>query len=101
MGQVQRFYLIYGNRGNIDAPGAYIWVTGIPRDADVSTEFEFEFLTAPAESGQPSLPVETETGRMIPLLILSIPAASTGTIPIDLTVHSTEALKLKTSVLAQ
>lgn len=92
-GRAQQFTVIYGNRGNIDAIGALLWVTGIPKNAEVKTRFDYSLIEEEVP-GDSSIVAAIEVEKIIPLLITSIPASYAGALNIELTVPNTAAFKL-------
>jgi trimeric autotransporter adhesin len=95
VGMPTTFFLIYGNRGNVDA-------FGVPLGLSVPTSFPFRpgFPIAPPPS-QPSqvpmdwtrVPIVAKSGTSdptaIPLLLPVVPAAFTGVLPLTLTATGT------------
>jgi len=81
-GRETKFYVIYGNRGNVDAFFVPVWVTGIPLDATI--DLKFNFIPQPQLPGLPptdyaSIPpiLDTPSDRRVPLLIPIVPAGQT------------------------
>lgn len=90
-GRPERFYLMYGNLGNIDAIGVPLWLDGIPRNAEIEPAFAilpspFTEEKDPIDWDEISIRFPTRRGDAIALLIPRIPAGATGVLPIDLLV---------------
>lgn len=102
VGGEQTFNILFGNRGNIDAVGVPIWISGIPKDAlwQITTE-----LTPPLSSNGAKLSVDwqqvpihfvTEDDQIaIPLLALVVPPGQTGIIQISISPTSQQNFRLK------
>lgn len=96
----QTFYIVYGNRGNVDVLGVPLYIGGIPRDAVVTVGSgvlppPLPSLAEPIDlSFMPGL-VETNEGILIPLLIPGISPGFTGVLKIQVTVPSLEAFTLR------
>ena len=100
VGREQIFIITYGNSGNVDAEGVPIWIAGIPRNATVNFDFK---VTAPPLLGEQGIdwsrvPIlfETDNEKVLPLFILRIPAGTTKSIRISLTVPTTQTFYLRT-----
>lgn len=98
VGRPQRFWIAYGNAGNIDRMGPYILLTGIPQDAVVRTTFGF--MVADPEDIRPlssDQVVSYDLGlqKALPVFIRSLPAGSTGILSVEITTRSNEAFTLK------
>jgi hypothetical protein len=94
-GRAQQFTIHYGNRGNIDALGAYIWITGIPKTADVKVNFDYIDIPPPDVMGQPFVFFETDKEKIIPLFILTIPPGITRALNIELLIPDAANFELK------
>jgi hypothetical protein len=80
---VQRLNVLYGNRGNIDAPGAMLIIDGIPSTAAVATNFDLVVDPTGEASGELAPVLDTEEGKMIPVHIGMMPAGFVGVLPVD------------------
>ena len=81
-GRETKFYVVYGNRGNVDAFFVPLWVAGIPLDATIG--LKFGLIPQPQLPGLPptdyaSIPpiLDTPSDRRVPLLIPIVPAGQT------------------------
>lgn len=76
-GRAQTYYILYGNRGNVDAVGVPLWFAGVPNDATL--ELAFEILPPQPLPLEPvdfsSVPVTINTGEStaVPLLLPLVP----------------------------
>jgi len=98
-GRANRYSIMFGNRGNIDASAAYFAITGIPSTADVNTGFGI-FVDPVGKESSPALPdnsnvLDTNDGKFIPVHIGIIPAGFSGALPpIEITVQDNEPFEL-------
>ncbi len=103
VGRVERFYLLYGNRGNVDAAGASVWITNIPKGAVVSPAFPpiTEALLPTTQVNNFVAPVfEGQNEQMIPFTIFQIPPGFVGALGFDLTLNVAGTFNLGTLVVA-
>jgi hypothetical protein len=96
VGQAQQFAILYGNRGNVDAPGAFVVVTGIPSNSDIKTNFRLSVDTLAPNNNRlaPAYFYESTTGRVVPFELGTIPAGFVGSLNMELTVNSATAFRL-------
>jgi len=96
-GRSQKFFILYGNKGNVDSPAAFAAVSGIPISADVRIGFDFSVNVLPEPFNDP-LPADTtiEIGneKVLPLLLRRVPAGFTGILPIELTLSEAVLVNL-------
>ena len=97
VGQATQFNVLYGNRGNVNATGAFLWISGIPPTATVKPNFIF--VPFPRATPRPA-PVNTGSEILVPLLINTIPPGFTGVLNLEITVpFNTGSFHLKTLVM--
>lgn len=99
VGQPFQFMLLFGNRGNIDAVGNYIWLRGIPLQATVSTNFGYDVSVSDISVQQPPL-VQSDTDKLMPVFIPVVPPGYIGALPFNITMPSTGSFELKVLVFA-
>lgn len=101
----QTFYVLVGNRGNVNAIGVPLYVTGIPKDATWTLATE---LAAPPLGAQglinidfATIPkhVETENEIAVPLFIPVIPPGFTTVLPLKLSIPSLRDLEIRAFTL--
>ena len=86
LGRPNKFSIFYGNRGNVDAIGAHLWITGIPKNAEVRTDFSSNVsLLPPGNNEEAAVIFETDEDKFIPLKIGTIPGGFAGTLTIEMT----------------
>lgn len=79
IGSAQTFYISYGNRGNLDAPAAHIWLS-----------FPTALQWKVASGQQPTATQVLKNGDILIVFdILPVPAGSTGAIPLVLQTPTT------------
>ncbi len=100
LGSEQTFYIAYGNKGNVDANGLPLTISGIP--ANASWSLGESIVTPPLPAGVPSIdwsqiPIQLSNGGNIeiPLFIPLVPAGFSGTIPIQLEIPDVETFTLQ------
>jgi hypothetical protein len=78
IGRDAKFYLVYGNRGNIDAPGAIFFIT-VPRSVTImpGTEFPRHFMPPGIDTEIPRL-VETDEFVVVPFAVPLLAPGETG-----------------------
>jgi hypothetical protein len=84
-GQSQKYSVIYGNQGNLDATGTILWLSGIP--ASARWRLGSDLMTPPSPEGQDPIdwsevPVSMEEDGTVsvPLFLPSIPPDETGSV---------------------
>ena len=87
VGRLQTLYVLYGNRGNIDAQGVPIWIR-LPKGAEWNLKFK---VTPPPSEGQvpidwSQVPIHLETDNdiLIPLLIPRVLPGSQTILAMDI-----------------
>ncbi len=84
------YYIMCGNRGNVDAYGAYIWLTGIPSSAEVSVVTSLASVSGagivPAELDTVAVFLSTDVDQRAVFFLPVIPANSTRMIHVRTTV---------------
>lgn len=101
----QTLYITYGNRGNVDAVGVPIWISGIPTDATLTLGF---LLAAPdlepiegvgtVDLSQAPFQIQTDEEIQVALLIPKIPPALAGVLPFTISIPTAGAFELQTWV---
>ena len=86
-GRSQRFFILYGNTGNVDSPAAFATLSGIPKNANVNIGFNVSVNVLPAPLNHPpfsDITLETNNEKVLPLLLRRVPAGFNGILPIEL-----------------
>jgi hypothetical protein len=105
LGRPSTFYVLYGNRGLVNAMWTPLFIRGIPKSAVVEPRFAIQpppsfggLSLSPAEiAGLPDI-LELETEKAIPLLIPHIGPGETKVLRIDLTVTTSDSFELSARV---
>ena len=89
-GQVQRYNIVVGNRGDAAALGVPLWIR-IPKYLSYKIDFAvtppaLPSDLAPFDFSQIPIQLQTDTETILPLFVAVIPAGSAYTLPIELTV---------------
>jgi hypothetical protein len=97
-GRAQTFQIFYGNSGDVDAGDVPVWISGIPPDASLQLGFN---MLPPLPLASPSIdysgvPTSFNTGAQIEsaVAIPQIPAGSTGSLQLSVTVPQLESFQL-------
>jgi hypothetical protein len=96
------FYILYGNRCNVDAVGVPITIRGIPKSVDVKVGFAITPSPLPQRE-QPNnwsqVPIyhETANEKVLPLFVPVISPGSTGVLPITLSTDGAPNFQLEVS----
>ncbi|MGB9180873.1 MAG: LamG-like jellyroll fold domain-containing protein [Pyrinomonadaceae bacterium] len=104
-GRPQAYYIYYGNRGNAEAYGVPLWITGIPKEVDV--KLGFTITPPPQLPGRPVIDysqvpsfVETATEKFLPLYLPVVRVGESNFLKITLTRPSAgDNIKLKALIL--
>jgi uncharacterized repeat protein (TIGR01451 family)/CSLREA domain-containing protein len=97
----QSFFVNYGNRGNVDAYAVPLWIAGIPRNATV--KFGFDLASLPNTPGVDISEISTISPvgidgneQFVPLIIPRIPAGSSDSLRMIITVPDSTPFTLRT-----
>ena len=104
VGVEQRFTILFGNRGNVDAVGVPLWIGGIPTNTNIELGINIEPPSLPSGTDPinwDEVPIffESNNENILPLLIPFIPPNVTGALEVRLTISAgSEPFDLKTWV---
>ena len=99
IGRQQKYHVAYGNKGNIDSPGGYIFLAGIPNNADIVIESAHALIRLPKgleDDIDPPVLIQTRDEKILPIFIGRVPPASTEFIELGITVLSAGQFTLET-----
>jgi hypothetical protein len=102
-GQARRFYLVFGNRGNIDAVGANVWLDVFAANASLTPYFP-ALVDGRTEIGPgyvPAIPLERSAVSTLPVLITNVPPGYVGMLPFDVDVPVLGHFDISLEVTAQ
>ncbi|HEX7183823.1 MAG TPA: SBBP repeat-containing protein [Thermoanaerobaculia bacterium] len=82
-----KYFLVVGNRGNVDAIGVPVTLHGLPENGHVRLDFAVGKIPGGLDPAIAQLPldVQTATDRAVPLFLPLIPPGSTLTLPLIIT----------------
>jgi len=90
VGRTQTYYVMYGNTGNVDAGGVPVWVQ-VPNTVTISLGLTPGPSSGTSEGSSSSYEVPISDTTAIPLIVPVVPAGSSATLPITLSVSSAVA----------
>ena len=82
-------------------PWANIWLTGIPKDAEINVDFEYQITPISSIislSPKPPIIFDSNFGQVLPIQIINIPPGYTGTLNIELLVTESTSFQLNSVV---
>jgi hypothetical protein len=103
-GRPQSFYILYSNRGNVNAVGVPLGIVGLPKEATWTLSFDRSPPTLPEgrisiDWAQVPIHLETDDGQTaIPLLIPVIPPNFLGVIQMELTLPTVREFQIRAGV---
>jgi hypothetical protein len=101
-GRPQTYYVYYGNRGNAEAYGVPLWITGIPKNAQVTLGFAVAQPPQPlggyaVDYNQVPVVLEVATEKAVPLYLPVIRVGEAAALKITLTVPTPDPFVLRAS----
>ena len=102
-GQVQRFHLLFGNRGNVDAAGVTVWIDILANNADIQAHLPGRIdASRPLNLGDGLATVfERPNVSTISITLMNIPPAFTAALPFDLLIPAVGQFEISLEVTAQ
>jgi len=102
VGRPQRYTILFGNTGNVDAPGAYVTVGGIPIGSQIraNTNYIVSLLGETTTlTTEPAFYYEPSGELAVPFEIDTIPPDGVGQIELEITTNVTSPFELTTEVI--
>ena len=100
-GRPQTYHIVYGNRGNVDALGVPLWISGIPANSSLSLGFKLQTVDEEEPFSSNQIPFEIDSGeeKTLPLFLPIIPPNQALSLQITLSVPvGTSPFSIKTWV---
>ena len=100
VGRESAFTIMYGNRGNTDALGVMLTLTGLPSTATVRLGFDIGPTSLPPDQEQFRVDglypvVDTPEGKTLMLFLGVVPAGVVGSLTVHVTPHVAEEFQLR------
>ena len=102
-GRASQFFVLYGNRGNVDANGVHLFLQGVPLNATVRVNFGFVVTSITGNDGLEAdiMPVAFPAGgaQVIQVQLDPVPPDFIGTLLVEITTQDIEMFNLQSLVV--